>query len=392
MTTEKLDLWFKSYSEKSLSHRYITHEMIAPLIRNLNDDFKIETVGLSVNNIPIETISFGTGPTKIFMWSQMHGNESTTTKAIFDVLNTVTKESSLQAFSNELTVCIIPMLNPDGALAYTRVNSNQIDLNRDAQELSEPESKILRKVYNSFKPDYCFNLHGQRTIFGVGNSGNAAVVSFLAPALDEQLTISSTREAAMEIIVQLNSKLQEDLPNQIALYDDAFNINCVGDTFQNFATPTVLIEAGHLKDDYARDTTRKYIFKTLLYALDFIKSGVQTRSETIKLYQSIPLNEKCFFDVIIRNAKIKDESEPLDIAFQFAEVLERNKIIFKPKVEKIGDLSSFFGHKEINANGSFVKTNTGKPIYEGYENDLVLINNEKTPILPLKILVKYPFY
>lgn len=381
MTSSKLDLWFKSYSELSLSHRYITHEMIVPLIQNLSANFKVDTMGYSVKNIPIETITFGTGPTKILMWSQMHGNESTTTKALFDVLNTLKFEAALNWVFDQLTVCLIPMLNPDGAFDYTRVNANQIDLNRDAQELSQPESKILRQVYNRFKPDYCFNLHGQRTIFGAGNTGNSAVVSFLAPAQDEQLTVTSTRKTAMEIIVQLNTKLQEDLPNQIGLYDDAFNINCVGDTFQSFNTPTVLIEAGHIKDDYSRDTTRKYIFKTLLLAFDYLKSGVEIRRETLEQYQSIPLNEKCFFDVVIRNARIKDGIEQLDIAFQFAEVLENSKIVFKPKVEKIGDLSDFFGHKEINAKGNLVKTNTNETIYEGYENVLVLINNEKTSIL-----------
>lgn len=381
MTNSILDLWFKSYSEKSLSHRYITHEMIMPLIRNLSTNFKVDRIGHSAKNIPIETITFGNGPSKILMWSQMHGNESTTTKAIFDVLNTLIMEPSLNPIFDGLTVCLIPMLNPDGALAYTRVNANQVDLNRDAQELTQPESKILRQVYNSFKPDYCFNLHGQRTIFGAGKTGNSAVVSFLAPAQDKQLTITSTRKTAMEIIVQLNTKLQADLPNQIGLYDDAFNINCVGDTFQSFNTPTVLVEAGHIKDDYARDTTRKYIFKTLLFAFDYLKSAVVVKNETVEHYQSIPLNEKCFFDLIIRNAKIEDGSKPLDIAFQFAEVLERGKIIFKPKVEKIGDLSEFFGHKEINAKGDLVRTNTNESIYEGYENVLVLINNEKMAIL-----------
>ncbi|MGF1556661.1 M14 family zinc carboxypeptidase [Paucihalobacter sp.] len=381
MTTSKLDLWFKSYNEKSLSHRYITHEMIVPLIQNLGANFKVDVVGHSVKNIPIETITFGNGPTKILMWSQMHGNESTTTKALFDVLNTLIMEPSLNPFFDELTVCIVPMLNPDGAFAYTRVNANQFDLNRDAQELTQPESKILRQVYNSFKPDYCFNLHGQRTIFGAGKTGNSAVVSFLAPAQDEQLTVTNTRKTAMEIIVQLNIKLKADLPNQIGLYDDAFNINCVGDTFQSFNTPTVLVEAGHIREDYPRDITRKYIFKTLLLAFDYLKSGVVIKNETVEQYQSIPLNEKCFFDVIIRNARIEDGSKQVDIAFQFAEVLQNGKIVFKPKVEKIGDLSEFFGHKEINAKGNLVKTNTNKTIYEGYENVLVLINNEKIPVM-----------
>ena len=55
------------------------------------------------------------------------------------------------------------MLNPDGADAYTRVNANLVDLNRDAQNLSQPESKILRNAFNKIKPD--FILHYASEIF-----------------------------------------------------------------------------------------------------------------------------------------------------------------------------------------------------------------------------------
>jgi len=105
------------------------------------------------------------------MWSQMHGNESTTTKAVIDLLNYL-KHDSVNALeiANQCTLKIIPILNPDGARDYTRVNANQIDLNRDAQDLTQPESRILKEEYDYFRPDFCFNLHDQRTIFNVGKT------------------------------------------------------------------------------------------------------------------------------------------------------------------------------------------------------------------------------
>jgi murein tripeptide amidase MpaA len=56
------------------------------------------------------------------------------------------------------------MLNPDGADMYTRLNANEVDLNRDSQNLTQPESKVLREIFDLFQPHYCFNLHDQRTI------------------------------------------------------------------------------------------------------------------------------------------------------------------------------------------------------------------------------------
>ena len=59
------------------------------------------------------------------------------------------------------------MLNPDGAEAYTRVNAQGIDLNRDVIDVKALESQVLQQVLKKVNPQYCFNLHDQRTIFSV---------------------------------------------------------------------------------------------------------------------------------------------------------------------------------------------------------------------------------
>ena len=55
------------------------------------------------------------------------------------------------------------------------------------------------------------------------------------------------------------------------------------------------------------------------------------------------------------------------------------------KIEIISDLEHFFGHKEIDANGHAVLNDKGEPIYVGFENDFVIINNEKLSVKPDKI-------
>ncbi len=160
---------FLKYREPHLNHRYITNTHIEPLLDQLKKSIPIEVIGTSVLNNPIYGLQIGTGPKRILMWSQMHGNESTTTKALFDLLHTLLSDDpAIAAILKACTLYIIPILNPDGAQAYTRVNANDVDLNRDAQALTQPESKVLRAVFESFKPHYCYNLHGQRTIFSAG--------------------------------------------------------------------------------------------------------------------------------------------------------------------------------------------------------------------------------
>ena len=190
-----------------LSDRYITNTHIKPVLDSLPNCFKVLVIGKSVEERPIYSVKVGSGKIKVLMWSQMHGNESTTTKAIFDLFNILEKEPC-KYILDACTLYIIPILNPDGAFAYTRLNANQEDLNRDAQLLSQPESLVLKEAYNKFKPDFCFNLHGQRTIFSAGDTSNPATLSFLAPAQDKKRTITPSRKIAMEIIVKMNDTLQ----------------------------------------------------------------------------------------------------------------------------------------------------------------------------------------
>ncbi|MEN3324140.1 M14 family zinc carboxypeptidase [Mariniflexile soesokkakense] len=384
MEIELLKSLFLKYKESGLNHRYITNNHIGPLLENMANKLHVETIGRSVLNNPIYGIKIGNGKKRILMWSQMHGNESTTTKALFDLLNTLlSDEVSVNHILNSCTLYVIPILSPDGANAYTRINANQVDLNRDAQDLTQPESKVLRDTFNAFKPHYCYNLHGQRTIFSAGKVNKPATVSFLAPAQDEACTITSNRKVAMEVIAVMNEVLQAVIPNQVGVYDDAFNLNCVGDTFQSENTPTILFEAGHYHNDYGREETRALIFMSYMSSLDYISKN-DVSGANFESYFKIPENEKCFFDIIIKNAKIVEgKSEALtDIGIQYQEKLIDGKIHFIPKVEKIENLDAYFGHKMIQANNLEVFNSEGKLLKVDYENVFVMIDNEKISLLP----------
>jgi hypothetical protein len=345
-----MPLNYNDIKEVTINGRYVTDKHLDAFLDAVAKYFKIQTEGLSVEGRAIKSIALGKGDLKILMWSQMHGNESTTTKAVLDLINFFKSDSELSSsILNNCSLKIVPILNPDGAMAYTRTNANGVDLNRDARERTQPESQVLRKIYEDFKPNYCFNLHDQRTIFNVGNTPKPATVSFLAPAHDPERSISKTRGISMQLIVAMNKELQKFIPGQVGRYDDGFNSNCVGDTFQMLHTPTILFESGHFPGDYDREETRKYIFMAMLKAIEVI-SKETIHHYVMDSYFDIPDNNKLFFDIIVKNLPTPEPKYDSNssAAIQFVETLVSGKIQFKGKLEETGNLQGKFGHKTYN--------------------------------------------
>ena len=370
--------WYKENFETRISGRYIPLTLMQSLLEFYKTKFKISTIGTSVLGNDISMIQFGSGKKSVLMWSQMHGNETTTTKAVFDFLKfiDINKETEdVATFLKTYTIYCIPILNPDGAKNYSRYNANNIDLNRDAVNLTQPESKALRGVFNAISPALCLNLHDQRTIFGL-DTKKPATVSFLAPAADKLRTITPSRKVAMKLIEDVASYLQGYIPGSVGRYDDTYNENCVGDTFQKLGVPTILFEAGHYNQDYQREKTRFFIFQAFMQLFGFKKNIISNDKLT---YFKIPENKKNFRDVILRN--VKHDSTIVSVAIQYEEALNNTKIIFKPKVDSVGDLSHLFGHKEIDVKNQEILINNQKNIKIGDEIKVIFNNTAKNVII-----------
>lgn len=363
----------------SLSGRYIHNAHIFPELEKLKKAFKISEEGLSVMGEKIISVEIGNGPVKVLAWSQMHGNETTTTKACFDVFNyLIGRNPNANEILERCTIKIIPILNPDAAFLYTRENANQIDLNRDAKKLSEIESWVLRKVLNTFSPDFCLNLHDQRSIYSAGSRNIPATLSFLAPASDETRAVNHSRKIAMQVIASIQTDLKSDLNQSIGRYDDAYNENCTGDTFMSMDIPTILFEAGHYPHDYQREETRKYVALSILSTLKNIASGGYSECD-IADYLAIPENQKLFYDIIIRN--VSSEEKTLQYGIQFKEVLNGQKIDFIPIVEEINEKINKYAHREIDAEYREMKSMENKSLKIGDPVETIFLNDK---ILSLK--------
>jgi len=333
----------KNHKENSIYGRWIRLSDVEKALPKFENSsyFSSKIIGSSEESRNIREVTIGNGSKKILIWTQMHGNESTGTKAVIDLINYLNKSKDkirLQILTNS-TIKIIPLLNPDGAEYYTRYNANSVDLNRDAVNKDATESKLLRKVLDDFKPDFCFNLHDQRTIFGVEGENKPATISFLAPSEESSRKVTNTRIKTMNVICSMNNLLQEIIPGQVGRYSDEFYPTATGDNFQKLGFPTILIESGHFKDDYQRETVRNFTFMSLLQGIYHI-SSVKNFND-YQDYFKIPNNVKNFGDLL----HIYPNKE--NVGYLYEEILEENLIKFIPKMIK-EDISNLLFHKEID--------------------------------------------
>ena len=314
---------------------------IYPIIERIkaNPKFKVKLVGRSYLDKPIYSIRIGHGKTKIFMWSQMHGDEPTATASLFDLINYIDAPENkqwLDSWADKVTLHMVPMVNPDGADFNQRYNAQSIDINRDAKRLQTPEGHLLNTLADSIKPHYGFNLHDQGRFYTTGESTNNATISLLAPAFNDAKEINDSRKKAMQIIGRLNESMQLEIPGFVGRYDDTYSFRAFGDLFSSKGIATTLIESGHYPNDPYRQVARWATFLSLYNAINMITEQ-NFNDDSLAKYNAIPMNtSNGIVDVLLKNVNIQDRYVA-DIAINFNRKFENGRI------REIGDLSAKFG-------------------------------------------------
>lgn len=355
---------FEKYQESALTIRRFKHNDIEKLIakHKKNTNFVISEAGKSFENRTIYQVKYGNGPIRILLWSQMHGNEATATMALFDIFNFLgASGDSFDGFRKDLaskaTLYFIPMLNPDGAERWQRRTAQEIDMNRDALRLVCPESRILKNLQQTLKPDFGYNLHDQDPRISAGISKNLATISFLASAYDHDRSMNEVRKKSVQLISKMNKDLQQFIPGQVARYPDDHEPRAFGDNIQKWGTSLILIESGGYKNDPEKMTIRKLNFVAMLSSFNHIIYKTFLK-ETISDYEAIPENKNFHHDLIIRNATVNAFGNPyiIDIGIARNEVNSINSkgYTYKSVISDVGDLSTFTGLEEIDADGAVI--------------------------------------
>ena len=160
---------------------------------------RVARLGESIEGRSINAVTMGSGPTTVLLWSQMHGDESAASMAVADIIHWFAAspdDDALRALLEQnLSITMIPMLNPDGAERFIRHNALGVDVNRDARRQATPEGRILKSIRDSIDADFGFNLHDQGAR-SAGPDGDLVAIALLAPAADEERSWGPVRQRA----------------------------------------------------------------------------------------------------------------------------------------------------------------------------------------------------
>ncbi|HEX7176174.1 MAG TPA: M14 family zinc carboxypeptidase [Pyrinomonadaceae bacterium] len=340
----------------------------------------VTEVGRSLAGREIYQLEFGRGPLKVFMWSQMHGDEPTATSALVDLFAYLHANRQLpwvKAVEEKITLRAVPMLNPDGAELFTRRNLQSIDINRDARTLTTPEGRLLKKLRDDWQPEIGFNLHNQNSRTAVGDTLKQAAVSLLAVVSDAAGTDTPGRVRNKRLCAVMVASLAPFIEGHVGRYDDEFNPRAFGDMISQWGTPVILIETGALRGRTNQDLVGLN-FVAIASALRALADGSYERADP-KVYDALPMNGGGIYDLVVRGAHVvnrvregKTTTAP-PFATDLAVNIDagRDGRARRASVQDIGDLSVFRGLSEVDAREYYVTVPTGGMLRNGGEATLL---------------------
>lgn len=345
------------YRNPAITERRFTHTQFWSAVENSihAPALRYEAIGRSILGRDIRAVTFGNGPTRVLLWSQMHGDEATATMALADLFRFLAEGTSNplhQRLARELTVVFVPMLNPDGAELFQRQNAIGVDVNRDARRLVTPEARALKSLRDRLAPHFGFNLHDQSARTRAGRDGPASGIALLPPAYDEPKSYNDVRTRARLVAATLAQAFTYEIPGRVAKYDDEFNPRAFGDLMQQWGTSTVLIESGALPNDPQKQRLRALNAAAILVALDAIATGGYARADPA-WYERLPFNAGGAYDLLVRGGRLVLDSNaptPVDLAINYEDAVARTG----GRIRDVGDLADVIAIDTLDLNGLYI--------------------------------------
>ena len=155
----------------------------------------VGSIGTSVKGRAMTSYAFGSGPQIVLFTGAIHGNEASTRSLMLRWIDEL--EAKPRQIPADKTVVIVPAINPDGIASGSRVNANNVDLNRNfatsdwkkditttsnapfpggggASAMSEPETKVIANLVSRLRPNLVLSYHSIGSLVAANQTGDAS--------------------------------------------------------------------------------------------------------------------------------------------------------------------------------------------------------------------------
>lgn len=217
-----------------------------------------ETLGYSAEGRPLTVRYCGNpvAPVRIFIMAGQHGDEPETCQAAAEFVSRFI-DGTFRAAAH---VAVLVDANPDGAVAGTRRNAQETDLNRDHLLLTSPETAAAHSFVNSWKPDIVIDVHTYRPwrrelmAFDFVYPQEIMIDFPTNPAISTSLT-AALRRKAMDFVREriaetgVRSDRYTIIRSGIVRHSNTDIVDARNALALRFAIPTVLIEGRRSSPD-----------------------------------------------------------------------------------------------------------------------------------------------
>lgn len=131
---------------------------------SVSDRMEYEVIGTSAEGKPLSMIKvlpdimYADSSVTVMLFAQQHGNEQSGKEATLELIRDIAIGEYNTLLQN-ITLLIIPQVNPDGSDKDTRLNANDVDLNRNHLILTEPETIAILEVFHKYTPEVTCDIH-----------------------------------------------------------------------------------------------------------------------------------------------------------------------------------------------------------------------------------------
>lgn len=149
---------------------------------------------------------------RVMIVGGQHGNESAGPEGIQQIIYEMLT-GSLQDYPSKMDLIIVPNASPDGRDLMIRENANGVNTNTDYIQLSQPESRVLRKALIKWQPHTIIDVHESKAYKEESLALQGYVTVFeiqyevgFEPNMDKRLRAFGVDEFLPGLIKKVNTK------------------------------------------------------------------------------------------------------------------------------------------------------------------------------------------